>query len=44
MLIICGYLPNSALHAFVGVFLCKMNLQNSACKDSFGYLSQQVKF
>ena len=44
MLIINGYLSNSALHAF-GVFLCtcKTYLQNSACKDSVGCLSQQVK-
>ena len=30
--------------AFFGVFLCtfKMNLQNSACKDSVGCLSQWV--
>ena len=38
MFIVNGYRPNSALHAFVSVFLCMFNiiLQNSACRASIG--------
>ncbi len=44
ILIINGNLPNSALHALLGVFLCSFRiiLQNSVCRASVGCLSHLV--